>query len=64
MKLHGCLDAGRCVYVSEADRLLFSLLQLSGIYNTIALGGLGGSGVNDGGIGQGSRDEGGSEPAA
>jgi hypothetical protein len=39
-------------------------LQLSGIYDTIASGGLGGSGVNDGGIGQGGFDGGGDEPAA
>ena len=39
-------------------------VQLSGIYDTIASGGLGGSGVNDGGIGQGGFDSGGDEPAA
>ena len=47
----------------ELNSVLWSV-QLSGIYDTIASGGLGGSGVNDGGIGQGGFDSGGDEPAA
>jgi len=39
-------------------------LQLAGIYQTIATGGLGSTGVNDGGIGQGGGDAGGNAPAA